>query len=110
MSNTLQDPFVIWKEWYDQAETQWSKPLGDTVKTEAFSAWLGFLQKQTLEYQDAIKKTAELSLAQTHLPSKLDLANLASLIIHLEQKVDELDAKVDVLTDLAKETPSRKKS
>jgi polyhydroxyalkanoic acid synthase PhaR subunit len=100
MSNQFQDPFAIWKTMYDQMEEHWSKTLGDTVKTESFSAWLGFMQKQMLEFQDAVKKSTERYLEQAHLPGKQDLANLATLIINLETKVDQLDAKLDDLTNL----------
>ncbi|MFY0543300.1 polyhydroxyalkanoic acid synthase subunit PhaR [Brevibacillus sp. H7] len=100
MSSQFQDPFTLWKKLYDQTEEQWSKTLGETIKTESFSAWLGLMQKQMLEYQDAVRKNTERYLEHAHLPSKQDLANLAELIINVETKVDELDAKLDQLTDL----------
>ncbi len=99
MSTNVTDPFALWKKLYDQTEEQWSKVMGETVKSESFAAWLGFLQKQMLEYQDAVRKSTEKYLEQAHLPSKNDLANLATLIINLENKVDELDAKMDRLLD-----------
>jgi polyhydroxyalkanoic acid synthase PhaR subunit len=102
MSTPFQDPFTLWKKLYDQTEEQWSKALGETVKSESFSAWLGFMQKQMLEYQDAVRKTTERYLEHAHLPSKQDLASLAELIVNVDTKVDELDAKLDQLHDLLK--------
>lgn len=99
MNNQYPDPFTVWKKLYDQTESQWGKVLGETVQTEAFSAWLGYLQKQMLEYQDAVRKSTDKYLEQAHLPSKNDIANLASLIVNLENKVDELDLKLDKLQD-----------
>ncbi len=107
MSTQFQDPFTLWKKLYDQTEEQWSKTLGETVKTESFSAWLGFMQKQMLEYQDAVRKTTERYLEHAHLPSKQDLANLAELIINVETKVDALDAKLDQVTDLLQQLATK---
>jgi len=102
MTTQFQDPFTLWKQLYDQTEEQWSKTLGETVKSESFSAWLGLLQKQMLAYHDAVRKTTEHYLGHAHLPSKQDLVNLAELIVNVEAKVDELDAKLDQLHDLLK--------
>lgn len=107
MSTQFQDPFTLWKKLYDQTEEQWGKTLGETVKTESFSAWLGFMQKQMLEYQDAVRKTTERYLEHAHLPSKQDLANLAELIINVETKVDALDAKLDQVTDLLQQLATK---
>ncbi len=108
MNTPFTDPFSIWKKLYDQTEEHWGKVLGETVQTEAFSAWLGYLQKQMLEYQDAVRKNTEKYLEQAHLPSKTDLANLAALIVNLETKVDQLDEKLDKLQDQLAETALKK--
>lgn len=107
-NNQFTDPFSVWKKLYDQTEQQWGKVLGETVQSEAFSAWLGYLQKQMLEYQDAVRKSTEKYLEQAHLPSKNDLANLASLIVNLETKVDDLDVKLDQLQDQLSEVLKQK--
>lgn len=89
------DPFAVWKNVYDKTEAKWNEVLHETMQKEAFSEWLGQVQNAYLQYQQLVQKTTDNYLKQVNLPSRDEISNVASLIINLEEKVDNLDQKID---------------
>ncbi|RAK23089.1 polyhydroxyalkanoic acid synthase PhaR subunit [Anoxybacillus vitaminiphilus] len=84
------DPFLAWKEMYDKAESYMGKMLGETMSSEDFSKWMGSVLNFNLQLQKIIKETAERTLWQANMPSKEDVANVASLVINVEEKVEDM--------------------
>ncbi len=96
MSQTLPlDPFKMWKSIYDQTEANWNDAIQESLKQESFSEGMGETLNYYLQYQELTKKTTESYLKQVNIPTRGELADVASLVINLEGKVDDLDDKFD---------------
>jgi polyhydroxyalkanoic acid synthase PhaR subunit len=89
------DPFAMWKNLYDKTESQWSKAFDESMRKEDFSEWMGQFLNMYLQYQDMVKQSTEKYLSQANVPSRADLSNLASLIVNLEAKVDNLEEMIE---------------
>lgn len=89
------DPFEIWKKVYDQTESYWSKVLDENLATEDFSIGLGKILDMNLQYKKLVNDSTSAYLEQMNMPSKDDLAKLASLIINVETKVEQMEAVVE---------------
>lgn len=89
------DPFEIWKNVYDQTESYWSKVLDENLATEDFSRGLGKVLDMNLQYRKLVNDSTKTYLEQMNMPSKDDLAKLASLIINVESKVDQIEEVVE---------------
>ena len=89
------DPFSIWKNMYDQTEKNMNEVINETLKTEAFSEWLGQVQNTYLQYQQLVQKSTEEYLKQVNMPSREEVASLATLIINIEEKIENIDQKID---------------
>jgi len=92
---TTFDPFTLWKSMYEKLEENWSDIIHDSMKKESFAEWMGQSLNTFLMYQDFIQKTTEGYLKQMNMPSREEVSNVASLVINLEEKVEELDEKMD---------------
>jgi polyhydroxyalkanoic acid synthase PhaR subunit len=89
------DPFSMWKDVYDKTESHWSKMFNESMSKEDFSAWMGQFLNVYLQYQSMIQQSTEKYLAQANMPSRTDLSNLASLLVNLEAKVDNLEEMIE---------------
>ena len=89
------DPFMVWKDLYDKTEENVTQVLHETLKTEAFSEWLGQVQSGYLQYQQFVQKTTDEYLKQMNMPTRDEISNIASLIINVEEKVDTLEEKIE---------------
>lgn len=92
---TYLDPFAMWKSVYEKTESKWNEVLHETMQKEAFSEWMGQVQNAFLQYQELVQTTTENYLKQVNMPTRDEISNVASLIINLEEKVDNLDQKID---------------
>lgn len=89
------DPFAAWKSIYDKTEEKMNEVLNETMLTEAYSEWMGQVQNGYLQYQDVVQKTTNAYLKQVNMPTRDEISSVASLIINLEEKVDNLDQKIE---------------
>jgi polyhydroxyalkanoic acid synthase PhaR subunit len=92
------DPLAMWKEIYQKTEATWSDAIQDSMKKEPFSEGLGQTLNNHLQYQELISKMTETYLKQVNMPTRGEIASIASLIINLEGKVDDLQDKIEVET------------
>lgn len=100
MSQTLPvDPFKIWKEIYNKTESTFSEAIQETLGKEAFSEGLGHTLDGYLQYQEFVTKTAESYLAQFNMPTRTEVANVASLVINMENKIDQLEEQIEQLAE-----------
>ncbi|MGJ7921191.1 poly(R)-hydroxyalkanoic acid synthase subunit PhaE [Neobacillus sp. LXY-4] len=100
---TVLDPFAVWKSVYDKTESKWNEVIHETMQKEAFSEWMGQVQNGYLQYQKVIQNTTEAYLKQVNMPTRDEISSVASLIINLEEKVEDLDQKIEeeILTNPA---------
>ncbi len=96
------NPFEAFKAAYDQAAESWSKSMEQVLSSEDFAAAAGRMVARYADAQEALRKAAESTSDQLHLPTKDDLARVAELVLNLERKID---AATDQLFELAKSRP-----
>jgi polyhydroxyalkanoic acid synthase PhaR subunit len=89
------DPFALWKQMYDKAEEQWSQTIDESMKKEEFSKWMGQCMNGYLQYQEIARKSTEKYLEQANMPSRQDIANVASLVINMEDKIDHIEQLIE---------------
>ncbi len=89
------DPLAMWKEIYKKTEATWSDAIQDSMKKEPFSEGLGQTLNNHLQYQELISKMTETYLKQVNMPTRGEIASIASLIINLESKVDDLQGTIE---------------
>jgi polyhydroxyalkanoic acid synthase PhaR subunit len=97
-SNTV-DPLKMWKEMYDQTEKFWGKTFNETVQKEEYSAWMGSVLEMNLFHQKLVTDITKGYLEKVNIPSKEDIASVASLIVNLEAKVDALEELIEEKLD-----------
>jgi polyhydroxyalkanoic acid synthase PhaR subunit len=93
------DPFLAWKEMYDKTESYWGKVLGENMNKEEFSQWMGNVLNLNLQYHHALNDTTGRYFQQVNIPTKDDVANVASLVINVEEKVEALEERLDEWQD-----------
>lgn len=89
------DPFSFWKDYYRNVESYLGEAIDEKMRTDEFSEWMGNILDVNLLYKQMADKTTKQYLEQMNLPSRDDLANLSSLIVNLDTKVDDLEEKVE---------------
>lgn len=89
------DPFTMWKEFYNQSESYWGKVLNETMQKEEFAEFMGNVLNANLLAKKMMNETSEEFLQNANMPSKQDLANVATLVINVEEKVDSLEERFD---------------
>ncbi|HJV46468.1 MAG TPA: polyhydroxyalkanoic acid synthase subunit PhaR [Bacillota bacterium] len=96
------DPFALWKQMYDKMEEQWSQTIDESMHKEDFSQWMGQCLNGYLQYQDMARKSTEKYLEQANMPSRQDLSSVASMVINIEEKIDNLEQTIeeDILDNL----------
>lgn len=89
------DPFAIWKNMYEKTESKLNEVIHETMQKESFSEWMGQIQNAYLQYQKLVQTSADNYLKQVNLPTRDEISSIASLIINLEEKVENLDQKIE---------------
>lgn len=112
MSQTLPiDPFKIWKDFYDKTESTWNDVIQESLGKESFSEGIGQTLNGYLQYQEFVKETTESYLTQLNMPSRGEVANVASLVINTENKIDHLEDQLEQISEEhTKEINSLKKT
>ena len=85
------EPFTFWKSLYDETEKAWHDVIQDTLGQESFAQNLGQVQASYLQFHEATSEWMNLYLKQTNLPTRDEIANVAQLVIQVENKVDALE-------------------
>jgi polyhydroxyalkanoic acid synthase PhaR subunit len=85
------EPFTMWKDMYEHTEKAWNDVILDTLGKESFSEGLGQIQSSYLQYHEMISNLTEAYFKQANIPTRDEVANVASLVINLENKIDNID-------------------
>ncbi|QBK25755.1 polyhydroxyalkanoate biosynthesis repressor PhaR [Ureibacillus thermophilus] len=105
------DVFTLWKEIYNKTENIWNNTLQETLEKKIFAESLGQIQSQYVQYQELVNKLTESYLKQANLPTRDEIANVASLIINVDSKIDQLEDEFDAQRDrIIKEIENLRKS
>ena len=89
------DPFVFWKAMYETAESNFSQAIDETLRKEEYAEFLGNLQSGYLQYQQLIQSTTDTYLKQMNMPTRDEISSIASLIINLEEKVENIHETIE---------------
>ncbi|MGG0275759.1 polyhydroxyalkanoic acid synthase subunit PhaR [Bacillus rhizoplanae] len=103
------DPLQAWKEVYEQTEKFWGKTLNETVKTEEYSAWMGSVLDLNLFYQKMMNDATKGYLEKVNIPTQDDIARVASLVINLENKVDNIEEFLEEKIESLGQSPTIKR-
>lgn len=85
------EPFSMWKDMYEHTEKAWNDVIQDTLGKESFSEGLGQIQSSYLQYHEIISNLTEAYYKQANIPTRDEVASVASLVINLEDKIDNID-------------------
>ena len=95
------DPFGLWKESQQTILESWSKAMTDAVNTEAYAETSGRMLDMYLTaaapLRAIIEQTMTQLLNQLSLPSRAEVLSLAERLTNIELRLDDLDARLDVI-------------
>lgn len=94
-TNTSFDAFTLWKNLYDQTENAWRDVIQQTLEQKSFAEGLGQVQSQYLQVQGVVNGLTESYLKQLNVPTRDEIAQVASLIINVDAKIDDLEDQLD---------------
>ncbi|MDR7077598.1 polyhydroxyalkanoic acid synthase PhaR subunit [Neobacillus niacini] len=79
--------FDIWKDYYEKS----SSFFDESIKENFPSNGIAQVMEMNLMYKKLIDESTEKYLELVNLPSRNDLANLSSLVVNVDAKVDNLE-------------------
>lgn len=89
------DPFTLFKEWYDATSDQWSKVVEETLSSKQFLDSTRPLLESYASITSAFRHANEEYFKHLQLPTITDVANVAQLVINLEEKVDTIEDSLE---------------
>ncbi|HET8911783.1 MAG TPA: hypothetical protein VFN23_09990 [Ktedonobacteraceae bacterium] len=95
------DPFTLFKEWYDATSEQWSKIVEEAISSKEFLASTRPFMESFSLITNVFRQANVEYFKQLQLPTTLDIASVAELVVHLEEKVEALE---DVLETIEEST------
>ena len=85
------DPFTLFKEWYDATSDSWSKAVEETLSSDQFLEGTRPLLESYASIALAFRRANAEYLKRLQIPTTLDIANVAQLVINLEEKIDKTE-------------------
>jgi polyhydroxyalkanoic acid synthase PhaR subunit len=79
--------YEIWKDFYSQS----SNFFDDKMKEGFPAQGLGQILEMNLQFKKLMNETTDRYLEFVNLPTRNDLANISSLIVNVDAKVDDLE-------------------
>jgi polyhydroxyalkanoate synthesis regulator phasin len=91
----------IWQMTRDISLETWSKLMIDLVNSEEYSQatsqWLDAYLTLSQPYQRVLETTMTQVLSGLNMPTRADVTSLAERMTNVEVRLDDLDAKLDVI-------------
>jgi hypothetical protein len=108
------DPMDPWREMRDTYLEGWSKTMVETVNTDAYAKATGAMLDTYLSasspFRETIEKAMLHALQQLSMPSRADFVGLAERLTNIEMRLDDMDAKLDLIKELiSKSVPAEQK-
>jgi hypothetical protein len=88
-----------WKAQFDDAVRQWNEFLTGMMGTEAFAAANSRYMDSFLDFQRVMGQSVERYLQALNVPTRSDFTLLAERIASIEDQLDEVSRKIDLLSD-----------
>ena len=85
-----QDPFALWRQWYEASQSAWGKGVADATGTEAFAEMQGKMLESIVAFQKTMRDMSRAQLEALDLPTRDDIARLGEIVLGLEEKIDQL--------------------
>ncbi|MFP7298461.1 polyhydroxyalkanoic acid synthase subunit PhaR [Neobacillus niacini] len=83
--------YDMWKDYYSQT----SKLFDEKISKDFPSEGMGQLLEMNLQFKKMIDESTLKYLEFMNVPSRNDIANLSSLIVNVDAKVDDLEEKLE---------------
>lgn len=93
------DPFTLFKQWYDASSEQWSQAVEKTISSKQFLESTRPLLESYASISVAFKHASEEYFKRLQLPTTTDIANVAQLVINLEEKIDTIEDAFESFQD-----------
>jgi len=100
------DPFEVWRQLYDANERSWSAALEQAMGTPEFGESSGKLLETMLAAQKSVRDNMRTYLETMNVPTREDIARLGELVIALEEKIDQVVDRLDVIEDAVHAVPA----
>lgn len=95
------DPMSTWRNLSNTTMDTWAKAMVQFVNTDEYAKSTGAMLNAYMEAAAPQKKIYEQmmarALAQSNMPSREDVLTLAERVTNLEMRLDDIDAKLDLL-------------
>lgn len=104
------DPMEPWRGMRDVYLDAWAKTMVEMVNTDAYAQATGTMLDSYLTisapFREAVEKAMLKTLEQLAMPSRADVISIADRMTNIEMRLDDLDAKLDVIRNLIAPRPS----
>ena len=87
--------YDMWKDYYSQT----SKLFDEKISKEFPSEGMGQILEMNLQFKKMIDESTLKYLEFMNVPSRNDIANISSLIVNVDAKVDDLEEKLEETLD-----------
>lgn len=91
----LLDPFRIWRQIYEASEQAFGSALEKAMATRGFADANGKVMEVLLLTQRSARESMHTFLQSLNVPTREDIARLGQLVIALEEKVDQVDDRLE---------------
>lgn len=93
------DPFEVWREMYDANERAWSTALEQAMGSPEFGESSGKLLETMLAAQKSVRGSMRTYLESINVPTREDIAGLGEIVIGVEEKVDQVADRLDLIEE-----------
>lgn len=83
--------YEMWKDYYSQTSKLFDEKIGENFPSEG----MGQVLEMNLQFKKMIDESTLKYLEFMNVPSRNDIANLSSLIVNVDAKVDDLEERLE---------------
>jgi hypothetical protein len=100
------DPFETWRQLYDTNERAWTTALGEAMGSPEFADSSGKMLETMLAAQKSVRDNMRTYLESMNVPTREDIARLGELVVGLEEKIDQVVDRLDVIEEAVRAVPA----
>jgi polyhydroxyalkanoic acid synthase PhaR subunit len=98
------DPFILFREWFNATNEQWSKIVEETISSEQMLQFTGPFLESSSSLINTFRRASEEYFKTLRLPTSSDIASLAELVVNLEAKIDNIEDVLDRVEEQGSQT------